>query len=1751
MTHANHPHPNGSVPQVPRQHQQHPQQHYNNPNIFATGKGGADFFDSLVANNANTIPSGWGQQGVWAAQPPPVHHQSTENQIETENNEIVPPEIDYKRPSFTSGFTNAHFEKNANFTSANTFHQDSANLNASLGSQLNPPPQSQTRSISGSQDVHDVRVAQNWDSWNEVPSSKESAPPPLPLRRAPDGPQSQTYDDRQAPNMHQNHGFLPPPPVSSAIPPSDFHGNANVHSFATPNQVPAKPLGQTMTTDVPSNRPQPSPHSMETNNAVQQPPKNHQSQAPSAFGSLDSWNKDLNSENRQHLPPPSKPDSSAAKNLQHPFSTPLEIATGNSFQNQPLPPLESNPKQKSLFPEVASAKTNNQLFNTPETRNNNPFLTPSSVSHEESLSLLPIGSSTPTGMPYKPENEEVPPKQDTLEHQMTNLTIEESLPTVVTQSLEVNKSEPTNQEAPVEKEQTSAGLLVADRNQYLETGHLSALKDVEDLSLQDLADESDAPPPGLDRMVTGQLREPITTPSDLGRDVDLQSMNSNAPTVGSLALGESSASSVVSEGRKGGSMEGTEDEPESQRLVQGESTAEEQQFMVGPPGHREVPPGEAEPVRGRVVLGQMGRSNTPPLLQDQPSPRNDRERGEREIVGRMVVGERTEPPQSSAQDEYRQQHRPRHRHPRGESSFDEEERDYSSDRDRRERDRGDFKRDERPRRRHRSPEYRSDEEYEDKRPYPRGNRERDRRDRDRRDRDYSPDREYYYNRDYYHDSRDRRPRRYGDRERDYHHREREYEDDYYYRDHRSRPSSRTGSDYRRLNVSNDYAARSRHYYPDNRLNVTLPALKDVTKTNQSSMMMNSSMNSTGFPDYSKLTNDPRAYGEYLETMRRVDPAGYAVWYNNYMATRYGMHQSGTFNNDRASVHSGQSSSNQRQAVQSPTAAVDEDKEEDYTPRLYTTAHVRGTIDNYGRLLVVDPNYPMDGQRASLSLYQMNCLPLPDADTEEFLETPGPFIPGITHRSTVLHYLKRMSQLSQKNSEKLLYDLIHLIVKGNGEINGCDISELLMNSFKKCSYDEERRDCAGDGAISQNEVVTRFRELLIQGNKLEALEWAIENGSWGHALFLSSKMDHRTHKDVMFRFMDSISQNDPIRTLYQMMSGHIPHASECCGDKQWSDWRPHLAMILGNPTSNSKIDRKSIIRLGDALSAKGRIFAAHFCYITAQVEVTAYKPSAKLVLLGANSKLDSPLQASCRSIMLTLCYEYGLKLKQIDFSIPSLQLYKLILTTRLIDIGRNKIALQYCQLMALEALQCGNYDRNIMSHVIDLGSRLKMLEPSLALSGDANAELEWLEKLTLHYESLPDDYEGKVELRPSASSSTISEVGQDVPTEQFQHLPLEARNMTATTQPLYDPYVAYNQELTITSDSQPPTFLPPQPQLVNEEQDFNASNVMHPPVQNHYMEPPPVTSSGPPGYAPEQTYWDNGNSGMIVQEHHPAVNNYELSSIPEAPPTPVKSKSNDFFKATEEQLKLGDVTNGSAKQSESQKPNQQQLQQMQAGKGDDQKSGWFGGIFDKLSMRPKNQMKLPDDKNPSIVWDDKKKKWVNLDGESEATSQIKPPPKAFEMGGPVSSAPQGGPLGDSGSMGPSPNFQSHGNGGGQLVQNSGPASLPPASTNKYKLQKGKLMKKNYVDIMSSSKPAGDATQSQPPSLDGYVPLMPQVAQQPTFFTPSRVEGLENAPYDFITPSSAPRLPESSTEEASNAQPQGAAQPPAMYNRSQMQ
>ena len=101
----------------------------------------------------------------------------------------------------------------------------------------------------------------------------------------------------------------------------------------------------------------------------------------------------------------------------------------------------------------------------------------------------------------------------------------------------------------------------------------------------------------------------------------------------------------------------------------------------------------------------------------------------------------------------------------------------------------------------------------------------------------------------------------------------------------------------------------------------------------------------------------------------------------------------------------------------------------------------------------------------------------------------------------------------------------------------------------------------------------------------------------------------------FRFANvAMKMNDPLQTLYQLMSGRQPAAvtvrqavirlkimkvvitdrfdlKDICFtlcvlqlviDDKWGDWRPHLAMVLANQSQRPDVDRKSIVTLGDTL-----------------------------------------------------------------------------------------------------------------------------------------------------------------------------------------------------------------------------------------------------------------------------------------------------------------------------------------------------------------------------------------------------------------------------------------------------------------------------------------------------------------------------------------------------------------------------------------
>lgn len=191
-------------------------------------------------------------------------------------------------------------------------------------------------------------------------------------------------------------------------------------------------------------------------------------------------------------------------------------------------------------------------------------------------------------------------------------------------------------------------------------------------------------------------------------------------------------------------------------------------------------------------------------------------------------------------------------------------------------------------------------------------------------------------------------------------------------------------------------------------------------------------------------------------------------------------------------------------------------------------------------------------------------------------------------------------------------------------------------------------------------------------------------------------------------------------------------------------------------------------------------------------------------------------------------------------------------------------------------------------------------------------------------------------------------------------------------------------------------------------------------------------------------------------------------------------------------------------------------------------GWLGGIFGRFSMRPKNQMKLPDDKNPTIVWDPAKKRWINTEEDGgDTTSELRPPPKMADLMPQHKMQPNSLPSMSFAAM-PShamPPLQQ--NGGSNMA--AMPAAQPPLvdtnavtgkppmqGGNMFKMQRGRNLKKSYVDVFNPSGISSNGGGSAPALMadnSNTIPAAPSGV--PNFFIPPPVAD-SNAPTDFLTP-----------------------------------
>nr|XP_058928864.1 protein transport protein Sec16A isoform X5 [Kogia breviceps] len=724
-----------------------------------------------------------------------------------------------------------------------------------------------------------------------------------------------------------------------------------------------------------------------------------------------------------------------------------------------------------------------------------------------------------------------------------------------------------------------------------------------------------------------------------------------------------------------------------------------------------------------------------------------------------------------------------------------------------------------------------------------------------------------------------------------------------------------------------------------------------------------------------------------------------------------------------------------------------------SPEKFSVPHICARFGPGGQLIKVIPNLPSEGQPALVEIHSMETLLQHTPEQEEMRAFPGPLGKDDTHKVDVINFAQSKAtkclqneNLIDKESASLLWSFIVLLCRQNGTVVGTDIAELLLRDHRTVWLPgkspseanlidfthepaEQVEEESGEAQLSfltDSQAATtlekdteRFRELLLYGRKKDALESAMKNGLWGHALLLASKMDSRTHARVMTRFANSLPINDPLQTVYQLMSGRMPAASTCCGDEKWGDWRPHLAMVLSNLSNNVDVEARAMATMGDTLASRGLLDAAHFCYLVAQVGFGVYtKKTTKLVLIGSNHSLPFLKFATNEAIQRTEAYEYAQSLGAQTCSWPSFQVFKFMYCCRLAEMGLATQAFHYCEVIAKSILaQPHRHSPVLLSQLLQVASQLRLFDPQLKEKPEEEAATEpaWLVQLQLVEKQVKEGtaaWSLDRAFPPRCPSSPCSEAGPCGGPAPAQPAGLGTDNR------LLAPPVSGADH-----SGQDVRLLPSAPLTLPDGQPaFPTRALMFPgpppagPVELGPGCGPPGAALGfpePPGPDPVAPYPGPGlpsGAPSLQETDHllPEAGSQDAAMTPqEAPGRNALSELQEDFagkfanvdssrtsRGSESSPGWGGAGSGALQPPPPPPPAPNLKRPVQAAKKETKepkKSGesWFSRW---LPVKKRTEAYLPDDKNKSIVWDEKKNRWVDTN-EPEEEKKAPPPPPA--------------------------------------------------------------------------------------------------------------------------------------------------------------
>lgn len=233
------------------------------------------------------------------------------------------------------------------------------------------------------------------------------------------------------------------------------------------------------------------------------------------------------------------------------------------------------------------------------------------------------------------------------------------------------------------------------------------------------------------------------------------------------------------------------------------------------------------------------------------------------------------------------------------------------------------------------------------------------------------------------------------------------------------------------------------------------------------------------------------------------------------------------------------------------------------------------------------------------------------------------------------------------------------------------------------------------------AVNEVRNLLMDGRRKDALQYAQQGQLWGLALVLAWQLGEKIYADTVLRMaQQQFSPGSPMRTLLLLFAGQaselfkvqsspfsagtygpFPSAASTTQDSAGGmlrDWLGNLSIIAANPT---KGDEQVITHLGDSLwKDQGEVAGAHTCYLVADTSFEPFSKEARLCLVGADHFKFQRTFATPQAIQRTELYEYAKTIGNPQYVLVPFQPFKLLYAHMLAEAGRITEATRYCQIV---------------------------------------------------------------------------------------------------------------------------------------------------------------------------------------------------------------------------------------------------------------------------------------------------------------------------------------------------------------------------------------------------------------------------------------------------------------------------------------